>query len=295
MATPASNTGRKDTKNTPIDPAAPAPPVEATKAPEAPPDLFDIVVDGEKRQLTREQAIRELQKSAAGSKRMQQAAELTKKNQRLVKMLTEAPEDALRELGVDVEQLAQGVLARKAEDSLMTPEERAHRDLVSKVERYEAQEKQRTEQHAAEQQQAKDKAMFDTFEKGFIAAAERNGLEGTPDNLLRMIEIGSEFLEMGMPLNEDQVIAELRDREDAVFGKLEQKVTSGLKGEKLAQRLGKTVVEEILRWSIASIRAQPAYPASGDPVVEKPVKAPKAKTTQQQGYMSESEYMASLR
>lgn len=253
---------------TPVTAKAPVAPTKGEKTPgqEGVPgtpekeDFFELVVDGEKRQLTREQAVRQLQKAHAADKRFREAQELTRKNQTLLQMLKEDPESALEQLGLDVDAITNKRVARQAERAMMTPEQLEKQELQQKLEQYESKEKQRQEAEAKAKQEEQDKVVFSRIEKGFLSAAERHGLDGTPENLGRMVEIASEALDLGVPITEDQIISELREREDSAFGKLEKRVLGGLKGEALAKRLGPTVVEEVLKWSVERLRGQAGQP-----------------------------------
>lgn len=257
-------------------------PTEKTKEEE----LFEVIVKGEKRQYTREQALRKLARDEAADKSFIEAKELTRKNQQLIEHLKdpERVEAALEALGHDLDALSQRRLSKAVEQAQMTPEQQELAATKAELEKHKSEAKKREEAAAKAKQEADDAAAFQHFEKGFLQAAERHGVEGTPDNLLRIVEIADEALEHGYSLTEDQVMAELKEREDATFSKLEARVTKGLKGEALAKRLGPTVVGEILRWSVEKVRGGP--PAPPPPAQED--EAPRTKAPQ---YKSPDDYL----
>lgn len=263
---------------------APPPAGEAGKVAEAPKeDLFEIVVNGEKKQLTREQAIRQLQKDSAADERFRKGGEAVKKANTILSMLKDNPREALTQLGVDVRGFSEQVLREAVEEAELTPEQKQHRQDTKELERLRNFEKQQKELGEKQAQAEKDKALFAQLEKGILEHAERGGLEGTPDNLQRISETALELIDLEVPFTPEQLIAEVKEREEAAFGKLEKKVLGGLKGEALAKRLGPTVVEEILQWSIQKLRG-------GPPAAAKPAAAPSTPAEKKSPYMTEKDF-----
>lgn len=273
-------------KKAAVKPTSPATPDGATQPKEE--ELFEVVEDGEKRQYTREQVVRELQKRGASGKQWREARELTKKNQELIAMLKDPArfEEAATKLGHNLDELSQRRLAKAVEHSQLSEEQKELLTERQKREGLEAELKRFKETEAKTKQEHEDRAAFEHFEKGFLAAADRHGVEGTPDNLQRIVEIASEFHELGIPATEDQVMAELKEREDSAFSKLEARVTKGLKGEALAKRLGPAVVEEVLRWSVERLRGGP--PAAAKTPVQR--ETSKADPKNPGGYVTDSEF-----
>lgn len=250
-------------------------------------DGLDIVVRGEKKRLTRAEAIRRLQIDEGGTKRFEEAKEASRKTQQLLSQLTDNTEETLTGAGVDVVAFAKKVLGQRISSEMekqLPAEERQVLEEKRELEKLRTEAKKREEADAKSQQLAADEVVFQRLEKGFIEAAKRNGLEGTPEQLERIIGISSEWLDLGFPFNEDHVMQELKEREDASFAQLEAKVTKGLKGEALAKRLGPAVVEEILRWSIEKLRGGGAPAAAKAPAE---TKTPEAKPS---SYMTDGEH-----
>lgn len=236
-----------------VDPKAP--PAATKPAPE----LFELEVDGEKVTLTREQAVRQLQKGAAGDKRLREAQEQTQKFQRALELGKANPGDLMKYLGVDAKAFAEKLLAQEAEQALMDPKDRQLLELQRENETFKQQQKANEKTQADQALAEADKKVFAQIEKSFLAAAEAGELEGTPDNLLRMIEVANEAVELGIAPTEAQIVAEVKEREDLAFSQLERKVLGGLKGEKLAKRLGPAVVEAVLTWSVEQLRGTNPY------------------------------------
>lgn len=238
-------------------------------------EFLEVMQKGEKRRLSKTEAIRRLQKEWAGEENFRAAKELTKKNQAALSMLKEKPAEALKELGVDVEAFARSILQRNIETELektLPPEQQQALAEKRELEQLRLEKQQRAESEARAAQEAQEKKAFEIMEKSMLEAAKKHGLEGTPDTLYRIAEIADEFLELGVEFTEEHLIAELREREDRAFSALEKKVIGGLKGEALAKRLGKSVVEEILNWSVERIRGKPA--AATPPKQPPPAKQP---------------------
>ncbi len=245
----------------------------AEKAEAKPPELYEVTINGKKEKWTREKVLAEAQKSSAAQERFRESAEQTKKVQRMLEMLDQDPLAVLAERGIDIDELATKRLASKAEDALMTPEQRELRDLRAEVERGKSEKAKQLEAQEAEQLQVQTKALEEHWEKGFIQAAQSVGLETTPDGLEMMAAAAVELNELlgdKMNITFEMVAAEAKDKIDRASAKLETRVAGGLQGEQLLSFLGPKTVEAVLQASLAKLKGAPAY--VGKPSAVEPAK-----------------------
>lgn len=252
------------------DGAEPAP--AETKEPE----LYEVVIDGEKRSLTREQLISRAQRAEAANKRFQEASALAKKAQAAIERLEKEPLAVLLEHGVDVGALSTKHLAERAEEALLSPEQRELKAAQAELARYKDQETKA----AAQKQEAEQKAAYDQvathLEKSFIEAATKTGLETSPDALEMMTTVALEAVELKLNMTVEQIAAEAKERLDALASKRDAKVAAGLTGEKLLHYLGPKTVEAVLKASLEKLKGASPYRAPAAPAAEPAPAAPAA-------------------
>ncbi len=221
----------------------PVKPVEA-KAPEVD-DSEEYVVDGKTTRLNKEQRKLHFQKALAADKRIQAAAEETRKASELVKLFETDPEAALRKLNKDPDKLFASHLEKKAKLELMTQEQRDAESLRTRAEAAEAKAKKFEDEQKTAKQAETDARNFKALETQLIGAADKHGLSDTPETLEGLCDIALEFLEYGTTITADQVAQEFIRREKEHFEAKDKRLFSVLKGPKLLAYLGDATVAEI--------------------------------------------------
>ncbi len=256
-------------------------------------ELIEAKVNGKTKKLTQAQLLAEYQKLAAGGEKFKEAADLTKKNQALLKLFQSDPEAALEQMGVDIDALANDRLSRKVNEQLLSPEERQQISEREELEYYRNQSKQRQEQEAQEQEQQADNLAFSQFEQALLGEAEKAGLSNDPSVLYGINEIGIEWMEMGFnDWNEASLIQEYQHRQEQRSLAMEKREISKLKGEPLlsyvSDHFGEAFLTELLNATVAKYNATAAY--SPEPVEEPVQQAPAERT-----YTTEAEYLARMK
>jgi hypothetical protein len=286
-AEPSRVIPNKAPKAKPVE--AGVPPADAKPAEE----FFEIVIDGKPKRLSKEQAIRKLQKEEAGDRRFQQAAELAKKAQAVLGALQgEQAEQALEQLlGERLDAIAEQRFAKRIQGQLMTPEERERVALQQKLQGYEQAEQQRAarEQQTAREQQRQ--TLMSHFDKSLSALVDKAGLPAEPGVLETVAQVALEALdyeEAGVALTEDQLVAEIKERLETTTKERDRKIASGLKGDALLSYLGESTVQAVVDAVTAKYHAANPYQAP------KPKEEPLAKVNPGES-IKESDYMAWLK
>ncbi len=264
----------------PQKPAEVAKPVNVEVAEE-----YDI--EGEKVMLTRTQARTRLQKAGALDKRIQQTTESQKKLDALLKAFEEDPEATLAKLGKDPQKLIAEHLARKAKTELMTPEQREAQKLQQERDEYKAKvEAIESEKKAAAQAQI-DQRNFTALEQQLIAAADKAGLDQSPEVLEWMADIAIEAVELGYSITPEQVAQEVILRQTQTIEQRDKKLLAKLEGKKLLGYLGETTLARVK----AALAEADAESLKKIPPPQKPkVTQVRAHTRTEKGFLSETEF-----
>lgn len=218
-------------------------------------DRITVKVNGKLRTMTRDEAVREIQKSSASRENFEKAAKLTQKNQTLLKALSDKAqrEKALEDLGVPLDEVLEERLARRAQQAQMTPEQRRIAELEAQIAR-QTEESTTTAQKLEEERfAAQEKQIWEKTEADYIthidAAAKAGKLGGLQPSeaLYLMAEAAEMNLGYGLDLTPEELLAEARTKVDGAKAELQQKLTHGLQGEALLEFLGMDAVNAVLR------------------------------------------------
>lgn len=219
---------------TPQKPVAPKAPVSA----EPVDDSEEYVIDGKPTRLTKAQRQLVVQKGLAADKRFKEAADTRNKAEELLKLFETDPEAALAKLGKDPSKVFGEHMAKKAKLELMTPEQReaekTQRELAEWKQKAEAADAEKKATHQAEV----DKRNFDALESQLIGAADRHGLDSSPDTLQALCDIALEFIEFEVVPTADQIAQEHIRREKEHIETRDKKLLSVLTGKKLLDYIG---------------------------------------------------------
>lgn len=235
-----------------------APSIEQ-KAPDPKPtaaEKFLIKVNGKLRELSREDAIRELQKGQAARENFEKAAALTKKNQAILKALADPDpdrqEEALRQLGVDPDKLAERRFARRAQEAQLTPEQKRIAELEAEMKRREDAAKSEVEQRESELKAIRDREVWAKMEQEYLAtvdgalkSGDLGGLKPA-EALYLMAEAGEMNLEYGLSLTPQELLAEAKAKVSEQREELRGKVMA-LEGDALLNFLGPDATNRVLR------------------------------------------------
>ncbi len=204
-----------------------------------------LKVDGREEDvdLSEDEIQREVQIAKAARKRLAELNQRTKELDAREARLKEAPHEFLEKAGHDPDQWAADRLAKKAQDGLMSEEERAYRTLQDEVSQLKAEKEERTRlDQEREYKEAEDKQWAHT-EPRLMDAIQKANLPRGADVMGRIADVGLEFLDAGMELAPEHVVqiaAERMDR-DAM------RYVFSLPTESLVQKLGPEREKEIVQ------------------------------------------------
>ncbi len=274
----------------PVTPANGAAPVDAKAAPPAE-EFLEYVVEGKTERIAKSKALERLRKESFADKRSQQAAEALKAvKAREAQLAAEAEEDKklaeeneeewLRKRGRDPEAFARKYLEKKLRESEMTEDQRkaatAERERDELKKQVEAHTKEKSEAEVNAQAARIRQHMSDDLHRASVAAgliADGAPMDG--DTFAIIQALVQDSFDAGFPVDADwapRIIEAAKEQMAATSTKLEKAVLGGLKGEALEARLGKTVVDELMRHRLEKLRGKRTFgqPKAADaPPVER--------------------------
>lgn len=216
-------------------PASTAPPGE--KAEPEPDEPEEYEIDGKKVLLNRTQRKTLLQKSGAADKRLQEATESQKKAAALVAEFERDPEAAMRKAGKDPDAILAALLERKAKQALLTPEQLALAKAQEERDQAKAEAKKLADEKKAAADAELDQHNQEALETQLISAADKFGLDGTPETLEALCDIAIELLDYGLNPSAEQIAEEYLRREQELIEQRERKMLPKLKGPRLVAYL----------------------------------------------------------
>lgn len=205
--------------------------------------------------LSEEEAIREIQKGRALERKTKANNEQADRARRAFELAQKDPVAFLRELGHDVNQLAERQLAERARMEMMTPEQRALAERDAKIAEYEQREQTRQQSQRAEAAKRHEQMLLDRNRQEFAEAVEKHGIPKNYKWLERWVDVKRHNLEQGLSLNPEQIASEARKsaRSDLM------ELTHGLQGKSLMEFLGPELVQHVLQQAIAGYEAEHTY------------------------------------
>jgi hypothetical protein len=162
----------------------------------------------------------------------------------------EAPHEFLEKAGHDPDKWAAERLAKKAQDGLMSEEERAYRTLQDEVSQLKAEKEQRVQQDQEREAKEMEDKQWAHTEPRLMKAIESANLPRGADVMGRIADVGIEFLDAGVELAPEHVVqiaAERLDRDATRY-------VLSLPAEALAQKLGPERVKALVNLHIEEFK-----------------------------------------
>ncbi len=214
--------------------------------PEAEP-IFELEIDGKKETMTHTQARTRLQKSGALDKRIQAAAESQKSVESLKQLAESDPEEFLRKVGKDPQKILEGLLARKAKDALLTPEQRERAKEQEELATLKADKEKAAKEKADAATKEQTERHETALREQLVAVADKYNLDREPEVLAGLCEVAEDLLETleGVVPTLDQIAQEYMRREAEHIDAREKKRTGKLEGDKLLAYLGEELLKKI--------------------------------------------------
>lgn len=220
----------------------------------------------EEREYTTEELQLHVQKGLGAEAKFAEAAEIRKTFAALQKAVKENPFEALKDpaFGIDLEKLAIDHLARKFEAEEQQKADPMKYELEQTRKRLaEYETKERTAREAQERAAHEEvqRRQIDEMRKSWNESLKKAGFGENPAFHRHLAEIGRDFLEAGLDLTPDLLVAEFKDR----MGTQHKTLMGGLEGEALWNYLGEDVGNKVLAYKVAQLQAtkkvEPLVPA----------------------------------
>jgi hypothetical protein len=223
-----------------------------------------LKIDGQEHDLSEEEVMQLASLSAGAQKRFSEAAALRKQAEEAVAYLKANPAEAMKKLGLDPRKFSEEFLVDALKREAESPEQKKVREYEEKIRSYETAEKQRQEaaaRKAAEDkanadraaQEAKTKEIAERYEKVFIEALEKSGLEKNAYTIKRMAEFQKINRKMKLDLTPDSLAKLVKED-------VEKEVVTTVKdrtGDQLMELLGPDLIKRITKAQIAKLKGAP--------------------------------------
>ena len=235
------------------------------------PELYALTINGEERQVTREQLLRMAQKAEASEERFRKAAETSKRLDGLLSALSEDPVGVMLKLGVDLDRSLAPYLKQRADEAALDDNEREKLALARERDQYKRKAEEADQAKKLEAQRQLDERNAQRLEATLLKAAEAKGLSGDPETLELLTTVALEAIELGYEMTPEQVCDEVlwrQSQREETFGK--QRLGK-LDGETLLKFLGDDVIKRI---QAATLKRQPAPEQTKKPKGEPKTKPP---------------------
>lgn len=214
---------------------------------------FEVTVDGQKLQLTREELMQGFQLGAASHKRFQEAARLKREAESALNKLKENPIEAFIAAGGDeaaFRSLAEQFLYDKISYEKMSPEEQELADLRRYKEQQEASrqtEAQRKQQEATEKEASMHQ---ETFAKEFTSALESAGVPTSEKAIAAIAQIKLTALEEGYDLPTELAVQQYQQEQNDLINSY----LGSLDADRLVGVIGKDRMKEIRKRELAGLK-----------------------------------------
>lgn len=155
-----------------------------------------IKVDGQELELTQEEIDKYASLGKAAHKRMQEAAEVNKKFEKLeqnvdvfLEMLKSNPERVLADMGHDVKALAEAIMNKEVEEAAKTPEQKEKEELLRKLEEAENKNKEAESEKKRIASEKMNNEIASQIEKDINDAIESNKAPKDPEFVRKVADL----------------------------------------------------------------------------------------------------------
>lgn len=247
---------------------------KATETPPAePPRKHRVRVDGEEMEVDEDELRRGYQLSRASFKKMEEAAKERKQAEALRERLKADPWAAMKDLGLDPDDLAERRVWERIQASQMTPEQRKALEAEQRAKRAEEELKAEREKATASERERLAKVEFQKIDTEITEALTKNELPKTPDTVRRVAQLMERSLELGLNLAADDVAKLVVDE----FRESMRRAVKGMTPAQAEAIFGGEFMKTLRKHDLSRIRAAKAQaPKDEAPTPGKPAPVRKA-------------------
>jgi hypothetical protein len=236
---------------------------------------YEVKVNGKSKTIdldmdNDEEVKKYIQKAMASDERFQEASNYKKQAEQLVDMLQKDPLSILRNpaLGLDIRKLAEQVLLQDLEEQQKSPEQKKLEDYERRLKEYEDNKKKDEDERRAQQIEAATARNQQEIENSMMQALEKSDFPAEPFFIRRVADAMASAIENGWEdVTVEDIMPYVEGRMKSDFGSLIGKHKEPAKLEKL---LGKDVLNEYRKHSVAKVKAAPSTAAKSTVKPEEP-------------------------
>ena len=248
-AAPVSSPNTPTPAKTPVLNTSPSTPPKTDTPQEV--RKLKLKIDNVETEMSENDVIALAQKGQGSEKRFQEAAQLRKEAEGVVKFLKENPREALKQFGIDVRKFSEDVLMEHLTEQALTPDQKNNRDRDAELKKYKDREQAETARVQKESEAKQEQEITEGYNRSFTEALEQSGLPKNAFTISRMAQLQMTANRKGYEIP-PQELAKLV-REDYMA---EQKsLYSGVEGDKLLELLGPDIVKKLSKAQIAKLKA----------------------------------------
>lgn len=231
----------------------------AEKAETASPEqLFDVVINGKQKQVTKDQLIRMAQKGEAADEKFTKASQIARQAEQVLEYFRSNPKKAMQELGHDVREFAEQTLADEIRKEMMSPEQKEAAELRRENEEMKKRLKEADDKAQAEKQAVNKARYAEKYDAELTAAMEQGGLIKNPATVRSVAAIMHNYLLKGYEVSALDAVQEYKETTQSQGASLIRLVGA----EKAAQMLGDDFMNALRKEDLKKIK-NPLTP-SGD-------------------------------
>ncbi len=253
MATPTTTAPAAPAAAAPVTQPGTKPAATTTPAP-TPAEVrkMKLKLDGQDVEMSENEVIALAQQGKVSGKRFQEAADMRRQAEQIMKLAAENPKEFLTKQGKNARQWAEELLIEELKREAMTPEQKRAAENETKLKQYELEKKQAKEAADKADIDRKTEEHMKNFDNIFVEALGKSGLPKTPYTIMRMAQLVQSKNKLKLDVSADQLAKLVK--EDYIA---EQKTLFGaLDGDQMIEFLGPELVKKLSKAQIAKIKAK---------------------------------------
>lgn len=228
--------------------AAPPTPAEVKK--------LKLKIDGKDVELPESEVIARAQRESSSAKRFQDASDLSRKAQEIIKQADEDPQGFFSKRGKNIREWAENFLMEELKREQMSPEQKKAHENEEKLRVFEKERKDAADKKLRDEQDEVRKKHHDRYDGLFQEALAKAGLPKTAFTVKRMAELQLVNLKKKLDLTADQLVKVVREdyiaEQKSLFGAME--------GDQMLELLGPDIIKKLSKAQISKLKSKGARP-----------------------------------
>lgn len=211
-------------------------------------------------------------KVKAAQRRFQEAAKIKKQTEAFLSMAKTNPGEALKRLGVNVDEFINSHVNQLVEQARMSPEEAQRRQLEAELQRYKQAEQAKLQEEQERLNNAEFEKVAQDYSQKIMSALDSVNIPKTPESGRRVAQYMLQAHQRKIDLS-PQEAAQLV-REDYLNDM--KALLTGATDDSLLELLGEDVAKKVVKTNLAKhqAKAAPSKPIVTKPITEKKEEAP---------------------